>query len=210
MKQKIIAILLSFLFLFSAQPSLEAQSFKDRYFHSFGYIFEYVQAPPFVIGAARSQFDYYSVGIQYEARVNIANLSDNMAVSASAAPSFGLAFSSEGIDGLGWGALNLPFFANLELGAGSTYDSDANFGATFGIGFNYTRFPLFGSDLGPNITKSYTTPIIRASIRKFSSSGNHLREYFLQLWPFGSEDGTGGETLKTLVIRVGYSKFFGY
>jgi hypothetical protein len=187
MKRKITAILLSFFFILSSQTSLDAQSLKDRYFHSFGYIFEYVDR----------QVEYFSIGIQYEARINIANLSDNMAVSASAAPSFVYPFAA---DLSGNGAFNLPLLANLEIGAGSTYDSDADFGATFGVGLNYTVFPLFG-DVGSGFERAQVSPLLRLSIRKFSSSGNHLREYFIQAWPFGSND---------LIVRIGYSKFFGY
>lgn len=211
-----VLYLLSFFLLGSL--NLDAQSFKDKYFHSLGYVFEYVKTPgvEFENSGGHFQSKYYSISYQYEARVNIANLSDNSALSVSLAPSAGAAFSTNELSG--YGSFNIPAFVNIEFGAGSTYDSDANVGFTLGLGINHTRFPLFGLGLSDDsdFKKSYTTPIIKASLRKFSATGNHLRQYFIHFWPFGSKQGMSfgsgspTEDVNTLILRVGMSKYIGY
>lgn len=213
MKTNILYVLSFFLL---GSLNLDAQSFKDKYFHSLGYLFEFNKTPGVELGntGEHFQFKYYSLSYQYEGRVNITNLNDNSALSVSLAPSVGLAFPTDDLDG--YGSINIPVFVNIEFGAGSTYDSDADVGFTLGLGLNHTRFPLFGLDLpdGSDFKKSYTTPVIKASLRKFSSKGNHLRQYFIHFWPFGSKQGTNfsgdPEDVNTLVLRFGMSKYMGY
>jgi len=190
MKNRTINFYLFVIFLLGSL-NLEAQSFKDNYYQSYGYLIEFVKTPAVEIGNTGGHFQarYYAPSFQYEGRFNITNINDNTAFSISLAPSVGLAVPVDDFEGIA--NFNIPLFANIEFGAGSTYDSDANIGFSLGIGINFTRFPLFGLDLpdDSDFSKSHTTPIIKASLRKFSSKGNHLRDYFIHIWPFGSSPG---------------------
>ena len=80
------------------------------------------------------------LNVIYTARFNVYEPSDNIALGISAAPSFGLSVSNAG-----FGSINIPVFASINFGAGSTYSTASNFGGYIGFGYEFTKIGLFGS-----------------------------------------------------------------
>lgn len=136
--------------------SVNAQSF----FHGAGLGYQ-VMLITDSTGALSDDEGGISYGISYEARLNVADISDNISVSVSTMPMlmFNFSGSSRGDNELLF-ALDVPIMVGINLGALATKESDSAYGFTLNGGYGFTtgltssvvRGPLV--DLGMRISKN--------------------------------------------------------
>ena len=131
----------------------------------------------------------FSIG--YNIRYNLFEPSDNFGVGISASPTLGLTVTDDG-----FGSFNIPVFATINLGAGSTYSSTTNMGFFIGAGYEFTKLGLVGGAdkyESPNVTNydlisSWGSLIAVTGVRWWTKS-NRLSELTLK-YGFGAADET--------------------
>lgn len=188
----------------NAQDTQDAQGFQEKYFSAWGFspCLDFAFSPGKVYYPAyrtgntdtvcflHQKTSVGLVSIAYEGRYNILQPSDNMAISIKAKPTLSLAISN-----VGTGAFFLPIGAGLEVGNGSTYQSESNMGFTFTAGYAFNVLPLIKSgdpyDIAEGFTNveikgSWGSPFISTGIRYWNKS-NKLREINI-LYSFNSND----------------------
>jgi hypothetical protein len=70
-------------------------------------------------------------------RFNAYEPTDDIAIGISASPSLGASYGDAG-----FGSINIPAYASLNFGAGSTYSTASNFGGYVGFGYEFTKVGL--------------------------------------------------------------------
>lgn len=196
--------------LFTANTNVSAQSFADRSFHTIGYsiYLDFARAPLAneftsvynsntdeneIVKVPREVNTISIFTFMYRFRYNLAEVSDEFAIGASASPAIGLDVNTGGGDG--FARFNIPFMVSAEFGAGSTYNSGANVGGFVGVGMEYNVFPLFGANSEAvegeegsyEYDKSWVQPVLGAGIRYWSRA-NRLREIAFKYGFSGSEE----------------------
>lgn len=171
--------------------NLNAQSFKDKSILTLGWSVytDFIRTPvqEFTTEDINGvEYNFYHqdqgygiISISMNYRYNLIEAGDEFAIGLNAQPLVGLSVfsNSEGL-----GHLNLPLFASLDFGAGSTYNSTANIGGFIGAGFEYYNAPFLGSGIeGPesdnfDTDNSWTQPMVSGGIRYWGKKGNHCRE----------------------------------
>jgi len=114
----------------------------------------------------------------YRLRVNLVEPNDNFAFAVSATPD--LCFSGN-IRGRGIGYFNLPILAELQFGAGATYESPANSGGMIGLGFEINKLDLIKSStdnptLGPLKAKDFWVGAVFSAGIRYMNKAYKLRE----------------------------------
>src|SRR5689334_16238732 len=124
--------------------AVNAQSFKDHYFSSIGFspFLEFGASPSQVEGPFIDQNNGGNAGyfvfqskwmfapaFSYEGRYNLTEPSENMAISVKATPTLS-GIANQGIFGF-----YFPIGLGLEMGNGATYQTSANTGFTFTVGY---------------------------------------------------------------------------
>lgn len=110
-------------------------------------------------------YNIFSFGL--EPRYNIKTFDENSALAISSPISLGLGQvtappSDNAIGSIeGFGSLQIPLFAKLYVGSGSTYDCEKDYGVSFGFGFEYNKLGLIrldgGEPAGP-LNKGFVIP----------------------------------------------------
>jgi hypothetical protein len=97
----------------------------------------------------------FSLGI--EPRVNLKTFSENHAFAVSMPLSIGVSQSSPSQNDVrgteGFGSIQVPFYAKMYLGHGSTYDSEKEYGVSFGAGLEYNKLALLPNKFDEETTK---------------------------------------------------------
>lgn len=216
---------LPLIILLTISTSAFSQGLKDRYFSSIGstYFLDVFTTPV----KSETFFDEYSQEYEteysrslgfsyftfmYRARLNVMQLSEDMAISASLTPALGISVSDAGI-----GSFNMPLLISAELGAGSTYSSASNLGFSIGAGAEYTNAGLINSDLGDSYigyTKSWVQPVVATGIRYWNKR-NKLREINIK-YGFGDkkpyQEYQGDEVVdkRSMTVRLSFMYMLNY
>lgn len=110
------------------------------------------------------QFSSYSFGI--EPRYNIHTLNDDAAIALAMPLSFGIGYagpSNEFVRGVsGLGSIQIPLLARFYYGNSSTYDTEKDFGVSFGGGIEYNQIGLFGGnedDKADGLHRGFILPV---------------------------------------------------
>ena len=214
-------LLLCTLFSFTSLLAF-SQGLADRFISSLGgtYFLDYSATPvkaewiddassPYWEYRATSSFSVYT--FIYTARLNMAEPSDNLAVSASASPSLGVIFSEVGL-----GGINVPVTVNLDFGAGATYHTTHNAGGTFGLGVEYNKIGLIptGEYSSEDYKTSWIQPVVIAGFRYWNKR-NNLREINLKFGMGSAQDYRESQsedltTRRALTARLSFIKFLNY
>jgi len=215
---------------------VSAQSFKDHFFSSIGFspFLDFGSTPAQVEGPYADQnnsgnpvYVVYQVNwafapaFAYEARYNLTEPSENMAVSIKATPTLsGLA--KQGIFGL-----YFPIGLGLELGNGATYQTSASTGFSITAGYTINMTPLIkagnvhdDADLyGASLKSTWGCPYIAAGIRYWNRK-NKLREISIRygFGPSGDTKPTGAtsphsvtdDLTNSYILRVTWMKYINY
>lgn len=97
-------------------------------------------------------FTYNVFSFGFEPRYNIKRLDDNSAIAISAPISLGLGQVSQPPTDVavgaveGFGTIQIPLFAKLYVGSGSTYDCEKDYGISIGFGMEYNKLGLIRLD----------------------------------------------------------------
>lgn len=116
----------------------------------------------------------FSIGI--EPRYNFYQMSDDAALAVAAPISFGLYQVFPADQNLGgsesFGGIQIPVLAKIYLGSGSTYDSEKDFGLSFGFGFEYNKLGLFdfASDVDKEADGGWIMPVTSMGIHFWRGS----------------------------------------
>ena len=93
------------------------------------------------------------VSFGLEPRYNIRTLDENSAIAISAPISLGIGqvteppYSDYSVGAInGFGSIQIPIFAKLYIGSGSTYDCEKDFGISMGVGLEYNKVGLIRFD----------------------------------------------------------------
>lgn len=190
------------IFFVSGVMIAKAQSFEDHFYSSYGFGLDFgagsvqVYSPVYSSGMFDSacfayQNSYSGISFAYEARYNLFQPSDNLAISLKSKPAFTILFQA------GLAGAFIPIGVGLETGNGSTYKSESDVGFTFTAGYSFNFNPLFKAGYIYDVAKTYKvdlktnwgSPYIAAGIRYWSKF-NKLREINI-LYGFGG--GTNDE-----------------
>ena len=143
------------------------------------------------------------LGFFYGIRYNLKNLSDNFSVAVDASPNL-IGHISE-YSGLG---LKIPVELTLNIGAGSTYDSDKTYGVALGAGLAASFHPLiaFKTDYR-DVDKFGLYPTVSLGFRRFKSDSSALSEFSLRYFFIPSKE---LQEIPSFGLQVSWSKFIGY
>jgi hypothetical protein len=141
---------LSIIFFISA-CTLQAQTFLDRYFSSFGFGIDAGTSPlqfegpfPDVVGFdtlydyVAFQDNYWGISTCYSGRYNFIESGEDLAFSVSGKPVFSFGFSSTGFF-----EILFPLGLGVEWGNGATYKTSSDFGLNFTVGYSLNYTPFF-------------------------------------------------------------------
>ena len=170
--KKYFLALFSLIFL-AAPASAQNDDYNENFFlsfHSTAY-FDFIWSPlrienaptgNIIIQNGREVPEYRDIPFQsftynifsfgFEPRYNIHRLDENSAIAISAPISIGLGqVSAPPMDVAvgsveGFGSIQIPLFAKLYVGSGSTYDSEKDFGVSVGFGLEYNKLGLIRID----------------------------------------------------------------
>jgi len=215
---------------------VSAQSFKDQFFSSIGFspFLDFGASPAQVEGpfpdASNNgnpvtlvyQADWsFAPAFIYEARYNLTEPSENMAISVKATPTLSGAFSD-----LGGIAFYFPVGIGLETGNGSTYQTSANTGFSITAGYSL-NFPYLlplsqvkdEADLyNVKVKSSFGCPYIALGIRYWNKK-NKLREINIRYgfgpsgdsFPAGNISSNSVRDVKgSYILRVSWMKYINY
>ncbi|MFT7591204.1 MAG: hypothetical protein ACI9UJ_001126 [bacterium] len=107
------------------------------------------------------------ISIGLEPRYNIRTLDENSAIAISSPISIGFGqvtappysdFSVGSIEG--FGSIQIPLFAKLYIGSGSTYESEKDFGISFGAGLEFNKVGLIRLDQSQSAYRGNTAFVI--------------------------------------------------
>lgn len=217
MKKLLLCSLLSFSSFFAF-----SQGLADRYLSSLGgtYFLDYSATPvkaEWREDLSNPDWEYRSASsvsvytIIYNARLNVLEPSDNLAVSASVAPALGVNFSEIGI-----GSINVPLTVNLDFGAGATYHTTHNAGGTFGLGVEYNKIGLIptGDVAADDYQTSWVQPVVIAGVRYWNRK-NNLREINFKFGmgdarDYREYDDEALTTRRSITARLSFIKFLNY
>jgi hypothetical protein len=224
------------IIILCASVIVSAQSFKDHFFSSIGFspFLDFGSGPSQVEGPFADQNNNgnpvylvyqsnwsFSPTFVYEARYNLTEPSENMAISVKSTPAL-TGWAGEGLFGF-----FLPIGIGLELGNGATYQTSANTGYSFTLGYslNMTPLLLMGSvpdeaDLyNVDINSTWGCPYIAAGIRYWNKK-NKLREISIRygFGPSGDSDSAVGnrssssvsDVKGSYILRVSWMKYINY
>lgn len=209
--------------------NLNAQSLKDKSIFTLGWSVytDYILSPVQEFTTENIdgvEYNFYHqdqgtgiVSISLNYRYNLLEAGDEFAIGLNAQPLLGISIfaQSEGV-----GHFNLPLFASLDFGAGSTYNSTANLGGFIGAGFEYYNAPVFGSGIvGPEgddfeTDNSWTQPMVSGGIRYWGKKGNHCREISIK-YGWGKDIGSkyedeSFEFKRSNTFRLAFVTFLNY
>jgi hypothetical protein len=116
------------------------------------------------------QFNIISLG--FEPRFNLKEFDENSSLSLSVPISFGIgsSYSAAGdnliVRGIeGFGSIQIPLLLKLNLGNGSTYRTQNDFGFNAGLGFEYNKVGLIKVSSEPNsFNRGFILPSVSAGI----------------------------------------------
>ncbi len=204
---------------------------NNKVFHSLGYaVYTEVAAGPVKVDSWIDQygphtevaqdagFSYFSMF--YRFRYNVHEMNDNSAIGLSVTPDLGLAITAYGA-----GYFNLPVMAEIEFGAGATYNSTAEKGGLFGFGFEMNKLSLINFN---NIGSSGSTehivqprnfwvqPVLTTGIRYWNKK-NKMKEVNLK-FGFGAKNDVlpatyetnGGFRFPPITLRLSFVTFLNY
>jgi|ERR1041385_5456879 hypothetical protein len=218
-----------------ATVAVSAQSFKDHFFSSIGF------SPFLDFGASPAQVEgpyadannngnpvyilyqakwSFAPCFAYEARYNLTEPSENMAVSVKFTPTLS-GMANEGILGL-----YFPIGLGLELGNGATYQTSANTGFSVTAGYSINMTPLIkagdvntdADTYGATLKSNWSCPYIAVGIRYWNKK-NKLREISIRygFGPSGDTKPTGATTSHSINdlsssynLRVTWMKYINY
>lgn len=114
------------------------------------------------------QLNIVSIGM--EPRLNLKEFDDNSSISISAPVSFGIgnSFSAAGEDLIvrginGFGSIQVPLLFKLNLGNGSTYTTEKDYGFSAGAGFELNKVGLINlTELSRKYNKAFVLPCLSA------------------------------------------------
>lgn len=212
-----------FIFILFTSSQTNGQNFKDKLFKGWGIQAGLVNTQAKKVKTPFSEkYDLlfgYNLGLSYNFRYNLYEASDNLSFGVSTAPALGVvdlySFVKKGA--WGGGSINIPLELTFDVGAGSTYNSDKNFGIALKGGIDMNIIPLlwlknFGGKPYDNYNRFFIAPHATLAIRYFGKKGTALRELFCRYdfmkQPSGvtKEDGIG----PAFLLRVGLIYFIGY
>ena len=88
-------------------------------------------------------FNYNICTYIFRLRANLVQPTDNMAISVTTVPAFGVGFTwQKPGEGASMCALNLPIMAEFDFGAGSTFKSEAKAGGFIAAGYEFIMAPM--------------------------------------------------------------------
>jgi hypothetical protein len=116
-----------------------------------------------------TQFSSYSFGL--EPRYNINKINDDAALAVSIPFSFGIGYANPSnifVRGLtGIGSIQIPILVKLYYGNSSTYETEKDFGVSFGGGMEYNQVGLFGGsidDKEDGVTGGFLLPVVTLGV----------------------------------------------
>jgi hypothetical protein len=190
--KKIYAVII----LVCVTVTIKAQSFQDHFFSSYGIGLDFGAGPGQVYCPVYSssmydsacfayQNSYVGISVAFEPRFNLFEPSADMAVSLKAKPTLNILF------GAGILGIYIPIGIGLEVGNGSTYQSESNMGLTFTAGYSLNFNPLIREgdffDMARfyqvDLKTNWGSPFIAAGVRYWTGQ-NKLREVNV-LYGFG-------------------------
>ncbi len=191
-------LIVLFAFSICLNPSLYAQEeFNDDFFisfHSTAY-FDFIWTPLkvqfaptgntiIVDGQEQPEFknipfqsftnNIFSFGI--EPRYNIKQLDENSAIALASPISIGLGqvtqppLANHSVGSIeGFGSIQIPLYAKLYVGSGSTYETEKDYGISLGLGFEFNKIGLLRfdnpSDIEANdLNKGFVLPVASLGI----------------------------------------------
>lgn len=111
----------------------------------------------------------YTLG--FEARYNLLDIKENLAIALSAPVGFGFsnvfATSDDVRSGQGFGTIQIPVMARLYFGAGSTFSALDDFGINVGAGYEFNKLGVFNFGSEPQasgINKAWLMPAITGGV----------------------------------------------
>jgi len=107
----------------------------------------------------------------FEARYNILDIQENLAIALSAPVAFGFstvfASAPEVRGGSGFGTIQIPVLARLYFGAGSTFFAVDDFGINIGAGYEFNKLGVFNLNNDPQssgVNKGWIMPAITGGV----------------------------------------------
>ncbi len=180
-------------------------SFADGIFHSYGLssYLDIIYGPLTTYEDAFGDTQFiqpygtsYFTGA-YRGRYNLAEISDNIALSTSLTPALGFAFFEQGLL-----HLNLPAQVNAEIGALSTRNTDADFGVVAGAGYELNIAPIIVNNVSLPAGERLKTVWLQKSFSlgfRFRR-GSHIMEVNLK---YGEGPGTfHGQSMQRVKART--------
>gem|GEM_PF-1691303 len=211
MKQ--LNILATFLFLFFFSNISICQS--NKFFQDIGSAIEYGKYSSFL--PDYSTYESIGVGMVFGTRYNLIEIKDNVSIGLDPSLVLGLhfgSFSNPGTTSKGYGNLQLPVLGSFNFGAGSTYDTEKNFGIGIAGGFTLHYAPLIGGGDVEGLNRLRIGPSVKLAIRFWKSNSNELTNVFLRADSFSQLEGVGVPKrvidTKAFFISLGYSQFIDY
>jgi len=203
-----LIVLLSFCF--TQESSGQA---NDRLLKSRGYSMQWTKLPlslsTFFGQVQTENLNQAGIGYTYNFRYNLFEAGDNSAIGLGVGISAGLEFGANLEQELiSAGAVYLPIDLNYNYGAGSTYDTDQDFGIAIGLGVTPSYLPIFSNR---SISKLNSSPSLNLAIRQWVSGSNALKEYFFRFDKIPTDLVLPvDEGLSSFTLTLGVKGFIGY
>ncbi|MDF1697246.1 MAG: hypothetical protein P1U56_15490 [Saprospiraceae bacterium] len=209
MKKSIVAFFV--MCSFACLQNLNAQA-SSKLFQSVGYTTQVQKVPFEGVGFSGNSFSgrtwFVGAGFLYNLRFNITEMGDNSSIGLSSGLVVALDYGFDEDLETSYGGLYLPIHLNYNVGAGSTYDTDKDFGVGLGVGLTPSYMPLFGNTA---LRELRLSPSVKLSLRFWAAGSNALNEYFIRFdkYPSGNTE-LGGDTSLPFMITLGKTRYIGY
>ncbi|MDG1433904.1 MAG: hypothetical protein P8M17_01455 [Saprospiraceae bacterium] len=206
------------LILLMTVGKMDAQSFKDKFFYGPGITGALTSMPGQEVNSLFDRYDQvfgYAAGLNYSLRYSIFELNDNNSFGIGIIPAIELGiYGFIERDDIGLGGINLPIELSFNTGAGSTYNSNKEFGIAIKGGIDMNFLPIFMSKEGSlrDFNQFYVDPYVSLSGRFFGKRGTALRDVFLRFSFLSQTEGVTDEDdlIIPFNIRVGMNSIIGY
>ena len=197
MKTKIIYI----IFLLFTSSSISYAQGSNKIFQKAGWLLVNGHLP-----GDNSSYNVGALGLNYGLRYNLASFGDNISFGIESEFSPAVSFFSNDEFSL---MLDIPLMAGINIGAGSTYDTDNDHGFGLAFGLNSFIAPVFKEA----DQKFYINPVVQFCLRSFNANSTALRELGVRVG-FGNhpEVIVSDGILDGPIISIAFtwSKYIGY
>ena len=175
-------------------------SFENNFYKTYGYHFGFGN-----IDVGVSDYRFIDFGVSFGARYNLFDLSDNVAIGFDVSPELGFFAGELRSSDTGLLAFNIPAFISFNFGAGSTYDSDKDFGIAIKPGLEFIYGPISSGDVD-DVDKINFIPVLQISGRFWKRTNSKLRELYLRVGRQSSDNFEDGQ----MIIYFGWHYLLGY